>query len=89
MTDDVASPWPRHARLWSVLILVAAVVMGAGGVLAALGRSTTEGLLGVGGLVAIALLGADRASTGSTVFGLALLLVGAALFFLPGRQRRE
>ena len=63
--STAASPWPRHARLWSVLILAVGVVMGAGGVLVALGRSTSEGLLAVGGFVAIAALGAVAVTWGA------------------------
>lgn len=48
-----------------MLILVVGTVMGGGGVLVALGRSTTEGLLAIGGLVAIALLGAIAVSWGA------------------------
>ena len=65
MSDETASPWPRHARLWSALILVIGVVTGAGGALVALGRSTTEGLLAGGGLVAIAVLGAAAVTWGA------------------------
>lgn len=39
--------------------------MGAGGVLVALGRSTAEGLLAVGGLAAIAVLGAVAVAWGA------------------------
>ena len=45
----------------------------------------TIGLFMLGVLV----FDSDRASTGSTVFGVLLLVVGAALFFLPGRGASE
>lgn len=96
MIDERRSPWPRHARLWSVLILVVGVTMGAGGALAALDRSTTEGLLGIGGLVAIALLGAvavtwgaDRWSRGEPSYPAWVLPVAigiAVLMFLLARS---
>lgn len=96
MSGDTASPWPRHARLWSVLILVVGVVMGAGGVLVALGRSTAEGLVAVGGLIAIAVLGAvavtwgaDRWSRGEPSYPTWVLPVAigvAVLMFLLARS---
>lgn len=58
-------PWPRHARAWSVLVLLVGVGMGVGGALVALGRSSTEGLLAVGGLLAVALLGAAAVTWGA------------------------
>ena len=65
MSGETASPSPRHARLWSVLILGVGVVMGAGGVLVALGRSTTEELLAIGGLLAIGVIAVGFALTRS------------------------
>lgn len=96
MSGETASPWPRHVRAWAVLILVVGVVMGAGGVLVALGRSTTEGLVAVGGLVALALLGAaavtwgvDRWSRGEPSYPAWVLPVAiavAVLMFLLARS---
>ncbi len=96
MSGETASPWPSHARTWSVLILVVGVVMGAGGVLVALGRSTTEGLLAIGGLLAVAALGwvavswgVDRWSRGEPSYPSWMLPVAigvAVVMFLLARS---
>ncbi len=48
-------------------------------------------ILMVCGVFALSLLVLDRESTsgGSTILGVVLLVVGALLFFLPGRRSRD